>query len=77
VTTLAAMHDTSPPDTEPTEPAAVPPEADGDEFLDGFDDDLESVSAALDALDADELDTAEALVEKLVVDPETFPADSA
>ena len=71
------MPDTSPPDTEPTEPAAVPPEADGDEFLDGFDDDLESVGAALDALDADDLDAAEALVEKLAVDPETLPADSA
>jgi len=30
--------------------------------LDGFETDLDNVSAALDALDADDLDTAEALV---------------
>lgn len=39
-----------------------PPTDDGDETLDGFETDLDNVAGALDALDADDLDTAEALV---------------
>jgi hypothetical protein len=47
------MHETDAP-----EPTATP----DDPELDGFESDLDAVASALDALDADDLDAAEALV---------------
>ncbi|MDW3220168.1 MAG: hypothetical protein R8F63_16265 [Acidimicrobiales bacterium] len=60
-----STHETSSPDPAPApvsdevdEPDEAAPK---DELLDGFQSDLDTVASALDALDADDLDTAEAL----------------
>jgi hypothetical protein len=47
--------------TDPTPTGAAKPEPEGDAVLDGFEKDLEDVALALDALDANDLDAAEAL----------------
>lgn len=69
VATLAAMYEST-HEMKPTDPVAAPvsdpvdePDegAPEDEMLDGYAQDLDNVAAALDALDADDLDTAEAL----------------
>jgi hypothetical protein len=72
MTIVATMHDTDAPQTDPTAPSQKATAGGDDELLDGFEEDLESVGAALDALDADDLDTAEALAEKLATDPDTL-----
>lgn len=60
---LGEMHETDVPESAAPVGEPVPPQpAEGDAVLDGFETDLDNVSAALDALDADDLDTAEALV---------------
>lgn len=60
---LGEMHETDVPESaSPVGEPAAPQPSEGDDVLDGFETDLDNVSAALDALDADDLDTAEALV---------------
>ncbi|MEZ5246652.1 MAG: hypothetical protein R2707_16250 [Acidimicrobiales bacterium] len=73
------MHESDTPDPVAPDTTAVdgPVEdtADRDGVLDGFATDLDNVAAALDALDADDLDTAEALVAGLeTADTDTEPA---
>jgi hypothetical protein len=50
----------------------VPPDG-GEETLE---EDLDTVGAALDALDGDDLDAAEALAESLTIDPQDVTAES-
>ena len=76
MTIVATMHDTDAPQTDPTASSQEATAGGDAELLDGFEEDLESVGAALDALDADDLDTAEALAEKLATDPNT-PTDGS
>lgn len=72
MTIVATMHDTDAPQTDPTASSQEASAGDDDALLDGFEEDLESVGDALDALDADDLDAAEALAEKLASDPDTL-----
>ena len=53
--------------------AAVPPNGGADRELDGFEGDLDTVEAALEALDAEDLDTAETFAEKLAADETPGP----
>jgi len=69
---LLAMHEHEAPDTadeahevDQAVEEEAPNPAPSDEVLDGFETDLDNVAAALDALDADDLDAAEALVNGL------------
>ena len=77
-TTLAPMQDSDLPQPgspgSPVVPSTAPGDA-GDAELDGFDADFETVAGALDALDAEDLDTAEARVEQLS-DPTVTAADT-
>ncbi len=57
------------PETPASEPQPI--DADGG----AVEHDLDTVAAALEALDAGDLDTAETLVEKLAVEPEDESAD--
>lgn len=86
MTTLAAMQESTDTgtDSEAESPAAPRPASDttaapaGDSMLDGFESDLDDVAAALDALDADDLDGAEALAAGLEAEGATDPgADAA
>lgn len=76
-TTLAPMQDSDLPQPESSgSPAPSGASADsGDAELDGFDADLETVAGALDALDAEDLDAAEALVD-LLPDPAAATDDA-
>lgn len=61
------MHETDSPEPHEAAPVADPDDqppapAQSDPVLDGFESDLDSVTSALDALDADDLAGAEALV---------------
>ena len=89
--TLAAMQQpTDHPTDAPTDPVvetatdAAPAVSDGpaeepagDTVLDGFESDLDDVAAALDALDADDLDQAEALATRLASEAETDAAPAS
>jgi hypothetical protein len=78
MTTLATMHETDTPESATPNggvdgAAAVPPDGGDDRELDGFEGDLDTVEAALEALDAEDLDTAETLVENLAADETPAP----
>lgn len=82
MTTLATMHETDTPESATPNGsadgaaegmAAVPPNGGADRELDGFEGDLDAVEAALEALDAEDLDTAETLVENLAADETPRP----
>ncbi len=66
------MHEDEVPEPEADADAPGEQADNGDATLDGFETDLDNVASALDALDADDLDAAEALVAGLS-DP--APAD--
>ena len=72
------MHETDVPESvEPVSESAASEPSDGDAALDEVETDLDRVSAALGALDADDLDAAEALVAGLVEsDPGSDAASS-
>lgn len=72
------MHETDVPESvEPVSESAASDPSDGDAALDEVETDLDHVSAALDALDTDDLDAAEALVAGLVEsDPGSDTASS-